>query len=59
MEVGYSTLFRETAAVASLEDPLPPGKSVRAVLLFFGRGKPLKRIPESELLRLQGGAQAA
>lgn len=56
MEVGYSTLFRQTAVVAALTDPLPPGRRVRALFLFLGNGKPMKRIPESELLRLMGGA---
>lgn len=55
----YSTLYRVTGVVAKLDDPLPPGKKIRAVLFFLGVGKPMVRIPESELLRLQGGAKAA
>lgn len=58
LDVGYTTLFRQTAAVASLSDPLPPGFRLRALFLFLGNGKPLKRIPESELDRLMGGTRA-
>lgn len=59
LDVGYSSLFREVCAVTDLKQPLPPTKSVRALFLFLGRGKPMKRIPESELLRVLGGARAA
>ena len=50
-------LYRVTHAVTSLSDPLPPGKSVRALLLCFGDTKPVKRIPQSEILRFMGGEQ--
>lgn len=58
LDVGYTTLFRQTVAVASLADPLPAGRRIRALLLFLADGKPMKRIPESELDRLMGGSRA-
>lgn len=51
--VSYHALFRQVAMVESLDSPLPVGKSVRALPLFLQPGcKPLKRIPEQELLRV-------
>lgn len=51
--VSYHALFRQVAMVESLDSPLPEGKSVRALPLFLQPGcKPLKRIPEEELLRI-------
>lgn len=59
LDVGYSTLFRQTAVVSSLRDPIPDGRRLRALLLFLGTGRPMKRIPESELARLIGGPCSA
>lgn len=51
--VSYHALFRHVAMVESLDSPLPVGKSIRALPLFLQPGcKPLKRIPEEELLRV-------
>lgn len=51
--VDYGTLFRRVALVESLDSPLPLGKTVRALPLFLNPGcKPLKRIPEEEVLRM-------
>lgn len=55
--LNYHTVFKATAAVRSLEDQLPAGKSIRALLLFFGETKGIKRVPEEELLRVQGMAR--
>ena len=53
--VDYGTLFRRVALVSALGDPLPAGKTVRALPLFLNPGcKPMKRIPEEELLRVMG-----
>lgn len=51
--VTYHALFRHVAMVERLDSPLPAGKSLRALPLFLSPGcKALKRIPESELLRM-------
>lgn len=51
--VTYHTLFRRVAMVESIDSPLPAGKSVRALPLFLNPGcKPLKRIPEEEMMRI-------
>jgi len=58
--VNYYALFRVVALVSSLEDPLPLGKSVRALPLFLSPGaKPIKRIPEEEILRMMGNRKEA
>lgn len=55
LSVSYHHLFRCTALVRSLKDPLPPGKTVRALPLFLVPGKRSRaRIPHSELERLMG-----
>lgn len=59
LDISYPVLYQATGKVAKLDDPLPPGKKIRALSFFLGTGKALVRIPESELLRLQGGAKAA
>lgn len=62
LDLSYHALFRLTAAVASLADPLPKGKRVRALLVCVGESRPLKRIPESEIRRFLGlskGGKAA
>lgn len=53
--VDYFVLFRRVALVSSLDDPLPLGKSVRALPFFLTPGaKPVKRVPEEELMRVMG-----
>jgi hypothetical protein len=59
LDISYPVLYRVTGRVLRLDDPLPPGKKIRALSFFLGTGKALVRIPESELVRLQGGAVAA
>lgn len=62
VDLTYHKLFRITAAVSALSDPLPRGKRVRALLVCVGDGKPVKRIPESEIRRFLGhnkGGKAA
>lgn len=53
--LNYHTVFKATAAVSSLEAPLPPGKRLRALKLFLSDGtEAVKRVHEDELLRFQG-----
>jgi hypothetical protein len=53
--LGYHTLFKITAAVSSLDAPLPIGKRLRALLLFLSDDtEAVKRVHEDELLRFQG-----
>lgn len=55
LDLNYFTVFEMTAAVKSLDAPLPQGKRLRALLLFLSDDcKPVKRIHEDELLRFQG-----
>lgn len=56
--LSYDHLRKQTATVASLDAPLPPGKRIRALLIFLGEGTE-KRIPECELNRVQGLRRAA
>lgn len=58
--LSYGALYKVTAVVESLDDPLPVGKQVRAIRLELGSSAQ-KRIPESEILRWLGsrGRKAA
>jgi hypothetical protein len=56
--VNYFTLSRRVANVMSLTEPLPAGKTVRALSLFLSPDcKALLRIPEQEVLRVMGLSQ--
>jgi hypothetical protein len=53
--VSYFTLSRRVANVLSMTEPLPAGKTVRALSLFLSPDcKGLMRIPEQEVLRVMG-----
>jgi len=53
--LSYHTVFKATAPVASLSAPLPPGKRLRALMLFLGDDtKAVHRVHEDELMRFQG-----
>lgn len=57
--LNYFTLFRRVAVVKDLSDPLPCGKTIRAVLLSVTprATSACKRIPASEIRRVSmGGA---
>lgn len=59
LDLNYHTVFKMTAAVKSLDAPLPQGKRLRALLLFLGDDtEPVKRVHEDELLRFQGVLKA-
>jgi hypothetical protein len=58
LDLSYGHVHKLTHEVAALDEPLPPGKGLRAVLLFLG-GAGLKRIPESELRRVMPHWRAA
>lgn len=52
LDKSYDDTLKLTAAVTSIDAPLPPGKAFRALLFFFREGQAAtKRIPETELLR--------
>lgn len=52
LDKSYDDTLKLTAAVTSIDAPLPPGKAFRALLFFFREDQAAtKRIPESELLR--------
>lgn len=54
LSVSYYTLFRRVAKVLKITDPLPPGKTIRALPLFLNpeASKPKWRIPEEEVVRV-------